>query len=197
MKGDIRCRSTQCRKRPIAGQSSGAERGHMRVVRPVWDRGELWSLPTPSPGRLQKQEIQNSRKDSLFYQIPACNPAPSEQAMGRRRRKASAKWGQCRVRERHKQNADTDTCFGIWKEFGEADENELAWNRCTVPPELSAALCEREHRRLICSLLSNHFISVRDSSRDSNTACMESTIVTVPDTNVSTLLLANTVDTTL
>lgn len=54
----------------------------MRVVQPVLDRGEWWSCPTPSPGSLQKKEIQNSRKDPFFYQIPACNLAPSEK--GRR-----------------------------------------------------------------------------------------------------------------
>lgn len=117
MEGDIKCHTTQSRKSPMAGQSSGAERGHMRVVRPVLDRGEQWSHPTPSPGSLQKQEIQNSRKDPFFYQIPACNLAPSEQGVERQRRKAAAKWGRYGV-ERQKRNADTDTCFGIWKEFG-------------------------------------------------------------------------------
>lgn len=67
MEGDIECHTTQCRKSPIAGQSSGAERGQMRVVRPVLDRGEWCSHPTPSPESLQKQEIQNSRKDPFFY----------------------------------------------------------------------------------------------------------------------------------
>lgn len=124
MEGNIKCHTTQYRKSPIAGQSSGAERGHMRVVRPVVDRGDWWSHPTPSPGSVQKQEIQNSRKDPFFYQIPACNLAPSERGVERERRKATGKWGQYRV-ERQKQNADTDTCFGIWKEFGEPVETLL------------------------------------------------------------------------
>lgn len=90
MEGDIKCHSTQCRKSPIAGQSSEAERGHMRVVRSVVDRGEWWSHPTPSLGSLQKQEIQNSRKDPFFYQIPACNLAPPERGIESERRKARA-----------------------------------------------------------------------------------------------------------
>lgn len=105
-----------CRKSCLAGQNSGVKRGHMRVVRPVLDRGECWSHPTPTPGILQKQEIQNSRKDPFFHQIPGCNLAPSEQGVERERRKATAKLSQFRV---EKQNADTDACFGIWKEFGE------------------------------------------------------------------------------
>lgn len=90
----------------MAGQSSGAERGRMRVVRPVLDRGEWWGHPTPSPGSPQKQEIANSRKDPFFYQIPACNLAPSEQGVERERRKATAKMIN-RV-ERQKQNAVTN-----------------------------------------------------------------------------------------
>lgn len=125
MEGDIECHTTQWRKSPIAGQISGAERGHMRVVRPVVDRGEWWSHPTPSPGSLQKQEIQNSRKDPFFYQIPAWNLAPSEQVIERERRKATAERGHYRV-ERQKQNADTDTRSGIWEEFVEPVENNIA-----------------------------------------------------------------------
>lgn len=113
-------RQMSCRRSPIAGQSSGAERGHMRVVRPVVDRGEWWSHPTPSPGSLQKQEIQNNRKDPLFYQIPACNLAPLELGVERERRKATAKWGQRRP-ERPKQKADM--FFVIWNEFRKPEEN--------------------------------------------------------------------------
>lgn len=93
MEGDIKWHTTQCRYSPIAGQISGAEHGRMRVaIRPVVDRGEWWSHPTPSPGSLQKQEIQNSRKDPFFYQIPACNLAPSKQGVEREREeKAIAK----------------------------------------------------------------------------------------------------------
>lgn len=75
---------------PIPGQSGGAWSGHMRVVQPVLDRSEWWSHPTPSPGSLQKQEIQ---KDPFFHQIPGCNLAPSEQVTERERIKATAKWG--------------------------------------------------------------------------------------------------------
>lgn len=63
----------------------------MRVVRPVVDRGEWWSHPTPSPGSLQKQEIQNNRKDPLFYQIPACNLAPLEQSVEKGEKKGHSK----------------------------------------------------------------------------------------------------------
>lgn len=66
MEGDIECHTTQCKKSPLAGQSSEAERGHMRVVRSVVDRGEWWSHPTPSLGSQQKQEIQNRQKRSFL-----------------------------------------------------------------------------------------------------------------------------------
>lgn len=168
MEGDIKCHTTQCRKSPNAGQSSGAEHGHMRVVRPVVDRGEWWSHPTPSPGILQKQEIQDSRKDPFFYQIPGCNLAPSGQGIGRERRKAAAKWGQYWV-ERQKQNADTDTCFGIWKVFGEPVENSLAWNHhCSTEPHTSFCV-ENVHLSLLVDQPLGYFIFLMASSFSSDT----------------------------
>lgn len=85
MLGDSKCHITQSRKSLKAwpeqwscGQNSPKER---------WATGH----PTPAPGSWQKQEIQNSRKDPFFYQIPGCNLAPSSQGTERGRRKAAAK----------------------------------------------------------------------------------------------------------
>lgn len=65
MEGDIKCHGTQCRKSPIAGQSSEAERGHMRVVRSVVDRGEWWSHPTPSLGSPQRNKRSKTAEKIL------------------------------------------------------------------------------------------------------------------------------------
>lgn len=108
MEGNIKCATTQHRKSPVAGQISAAEGGHAKVVGPVLDGGAWWSHPTPSPGSLQKQEIENSRKDPFFYQIPTCNLAPSEQGV---ERKDQGKAKLIHRVGRQKPNADTDYMF--------------------------------------------------------------------------------------
>lgn len=64
-----------------AGQWSRAERRHTRVVRPVLDRGECWSHPTPPlPWEPRVTgDPANSRKDPFFPQISGCNLAPPGQ----------------------------------------------------------------------------------------------------------------------
>ncbi|TNN38461.1 hypothetical protein EYF80_051363 [Liparis tanakae] len=48
------------------------------------------ATPPLPHGNPQKQEAENSRKDPFFSQIPACNRAPSEQAIESEGRKAAA-----------------------------------------------------------------------------------------------------------
>lgn len=59
-----------------AGQSRGTLSGPTRVVRPVPEVN--CGAPPPSP----EKEMQNYRKGPFFYQIPACNLAPSGRGKG-------------------------------------------------------------------------------------------------------------------